>query len=728
MNDKGVANSNDVVFFHGHTFCFALASLSLIYQTYCNFKGFIMRFLALFCLFTITSVLAQTDLDQRLHGYIKTFNLSPMTPPSPINKKLFLLGRDFFFEKNLSGNKNISCAECHHPTTMTMDGLPLSVGEGSVGVETTSGGRQQKSGKIIARNSPALFNLHNVPVLFWDGRVQLNVTTGSFTTPSALPEAFGPVLKNALAAQALFPMANHDEMRGQPGANEIADATSDQEAWSLLFKRVIAIPEYKKALEELFPDEELSLAHVARAIAHFEEEAFYAADTNYDRYLKGDLKAMSEIQKIGMDVFFDKGKCGECHKGEHLSDFSFHNIGVPQIGPGKLNRDDFGRFEQDPIPENFYSFKVPGLRNSALTAPYMHDGAFKTLAQVIEHYDDVELSLNEYVLVNNYKNYFERLGAARSDTNVTKLIKLSSKLTRKLNFEETEEKALVEFIRGALTERRFLDAEINTDYITSFRIQLKEAGYQKILAALPVTSETQESTYYYYDVRTDEGYRLRELETPVKIFFTQTSSGTTLTYRKQLFKTSGSVAGVIANGTFEDQEVTNLESTAAAHLAAYNNDFFNRLYTYNNSTTSEDIPAMEKEIMKQDVLGMNEIWHSHPFKKLENISDDMNIPMDKLFFAPTSTNTKVENTWTEIINGVSVKAVLQKSSIRTETGSVVTTWSIEYVMDKVTKKNMPSLLENWLEKLVDIGLVPVDAQGTSPSPSKLTDKVLQDIL
>lgn len=687
-----------------------------------------MKLLALVCAFILTSAFAQTDLDERLQGYIKTFNLSPMTPPSPINKKLFLLGREFFFDKNLSGNKNISCAECHHPATMTNDGLPLALGEGSLGIETTSGGRQQMSGKVIARNSPALFNLHNVPVMFWDGRIQLDSATGTFTTPSPLPESFGPVLNNALAAQALFPMANHDEMRGQTGSNEIANAASDHEAWSLLFKRVSAVPEYKTALEELFPGEELSMAHVARAIGHFEEEAFSAADTNYDRYLKGDLRAMTEIQKIGMEVFFNKGKCGECHKGEHLSDFTFHNIGVPQIGPGKLNGDDFGRLEQDPRSENRYAFRVPGLRNAAVTAPYMHDGAFKTLAQVIEHYDDVELSLNEYVLVNNYKNYFERLGAARTDTNADKLANLSKKLTTKLHFEETDEKAIAEFIRGGLTDRRFLDAEINADYITSFRIQLKEEGYNKIVAALPATAETQESTYFYFDVCTDEGYRLRELETPVKIYFTQTSSGTTLTYRKLLFKTSGSVSGVIANGTFEDEEVTLLEPTAATHLSAYNTDFFARLYSYNNSTTSEDIPAMEKEIMKQDVLGMNEVWHSHPFKHFEIISNDMNIPMDKLFFAPTSTNTKVENTWTETISGIAVKAVLQKSTIRTEAGGVVTTWSVEYVMDKVTKKNLPSLLDSWLKNLVDMGLVPADAQGTSPSPSKLTEKILKDIL
>ena len=678
--------------------------------------------------FFVSSAFAQNNIDQKLDGYIQTFALKPMTPPSPVNKKLFFLGRDLFFETNLSGNKNISCADCHHPRTMTHDRLPLALGEGSTGLEIISGGRQQKDGIVIARNSPALFNLHAVPVLFWDGRVQFDSYTGKFITPSELPKVFVPVLKNALAAQALFPMVNHGEMRGNPGTNEIANASSDQEAWSLLFKRVISSPEYKTALEEVFPGEELNLAHVARAIAHFQEIAFSAADTNYDRYLKGDLTALSEIQKIGMDVFFNKGKCGQCHRGEHLSDFSYHNIGTPQIGPGKLNGDDFGRYEQDPRTENLYAFKVPGLRNVAMTAPYMHDGVFKTLAQVIEHYDTIEASINDYVFVNNYKNYFETLSGALTSTNDSKLAYLSPKLSKKLNFEESEEKALVEFIRGALTERRFLDAEINSDYKTVLRIQLSEEGYSKILNNLPDSAQNHESTYYYFDVFTSEGYRLRELETPSKIYFTQTAEGTTLSYRKQLFKSSSSVAGIIGAGTFEDEELLKLSDSSAQELEETNNDFFRRLYTYQNDQQSQTIPEMELLVMKNDVLNMNQLWHSLKFKNLESISDEMNIPMENLFFAPTSTNSKLESTWIEKINDASVSATLQKSTIRTETGGLTTTWSVEYKLDKITKKNLPLVIDQWLQKFVDMGLSPKDAQGRSPSPSKLTEKVLKGML
>jgi hypothetical protein len=97
----------------------------------------------------------------------------------------------------------------------------------------------------------------------------------------------------------------------------------------------------------------------------------------------------------------------------------------------------------------------------------------------------------------------------------------------------------------------------------------------------------------------------------------------------------------------------------------------------------------------------------------------------KIFFAPTSTNSKLESTWIEQINDASVSATLQKSTMRTETGGLTTTWSVEYKLDKITKKHLPLVIDQWLQKIVDMGLSPKDAQGSSPSPSKLTEKVLK---
>jgi cytochrome c peroxidase len=686
-----------------------------------------MKYLLFVTCFLSSVAFAQNSIDKKLQSYVELFQLKTVSAPAKLNPKLFALGKALFFDKNISGNKNISCADCHHPSIMTIDKLPLSVGEGARGLENTNGGRQQFTGKLLARNAPALFNLHNVPSMFWDGRVQYNFVTGNFITPSALPLEFKKVLSNALSAQALFPMINHDEMRGQPGSNEIANATNDEEAWKQIMNRIITNPDYVQSFSEIFPGEKINLAHAAEAIGHFESQAFYAADTNYDRYLKGDVNALTEIQKIGMDIFFGKGKCGQCHYGEHLSDFSFHNIGIPQIGPGKINGDDFGRMEQDPRDDFKYAFKVPGLRNVSMTGPYMHNGAFKTIAQVIEHYDDIEGSLESYQLVNNYKNYNEEIFGPLTSTNPDKINHLSKVLTRKLEFLETEEKALAEFINGALTDNRFLNQEISGNYISSMRIQLNESGFHKLKNALPTDARFQKSEYLYFDIyNKDEGYRLRELEKPIKLYVVLNNQQS-LNYRKQLFKTSQSVEGIIGAGTFEDEEILPLSSSESADLQRLNQDFFKRLYTYKNQTSMNEIPLAEKEIMKNDVLLMNDLMKNFPLNNMTTLSDLLGIPTANLFFAPTSSNTKEEYRWDESINDKDFTTVLQKSTIRNETGGLVTTWSIELNFKKMTKKEFSQSLLGWLANLRTIGFVPSDAQGTSPSPSKLTEEVLKEI-
>src|SRR5690606_11920749 len=108
-----------------------------------------------------------------------------------------------------------------------------------------------------------LFNLHNVPVMFWDGRVKWDEGSGQFITPVKLPAEYVSVLDSALSAQALFPMVNHEEMRGQKGTNEIADATNVQEAWERIYTR-LRLAGYEAKLAEVFPGEKHNLAHVAR--------------------------------------------------------------------------------------------------------------------------------------------------------------------------------------------------------------------------------------------------------------------------------------------------------------------------------------------------------------------------------------------------------------------------------------------------------------------------------
>jgi len=239
------------------------------------------------------SALASNELDQKLSSYIEDFNLTPVTAPGVRRPKLFALGRKLFHEKALSGNNNIRCEDCHHPRVMTHDGLPLSLGEGSSGIEFGTNSRVQGTGRVLARNTPALFNLHNINVMFWDGRVEFNPEAGTFFTPIPLRPEVARTLKSALAAQAIFPIVDHDEMRGQKGSNPIADAKDEYEAWDLIVERVLAIPGYQEAFAEIYPEEQINIGHFGEALAEFQSQAFFFADTPYDRYIKGEIEALT---------------------------------------------------------------------------------------------------------------------------------------------------------------------------------------------------------------------------------------------------------------------------------------------------------------------------------------------------------------------------------------------------------------------------------------------------
>jgi cytochrome c peroxidase len=411
-----------------------------------------MKFLLVLLL--STAAFANENIDEKLQGYVKEFNLVPLTKPNPINRELLILGRDLFHETGLSGNNNISCKDCHHPRIMTHEGIPLSLGEGSFGMQIGNNLRMQGKGRVLARNTPALFNLHNVNVMFWDGRVEMNLETGEFSTPVPLRPEVAKTLKSALAAQAIFPMVDHDEMRGLKGSNSIANAETEQEAWELIVEKIMNIPSYKERFEKLYPGERINIGHFGEALAEFQGQNFFYADTPYDRYIQGNLEALTPKQKVGMDVFFNKGKCGDCHHGEHLSALDYDGVGAPQIGPGKQNGDDYGRYEWDGDEGSKYAFRVPPLRNVALTAPYFHNGSMMTLEQVVEHYDDIKASLESYKIINQFKNYLEPLKDHDHSTNEARYVNLPEDLPLTLNFTEEEEEALVEFMKKGLTDVR----------------------------------------------------------------------------------------------------------------------------------------------------------------------------------------------------------------------------------------------------------------------------------
>lgn len=324
------------------------------------------------------------------------------------------LGRALFFDKIMSGNKNISCATCHSPLLSSGDGLSLGVGQrgkylGPMRITETPEG---KITSRIGRNAPPLFNLGAKEFirLNWQGRHEIRAD-GTMNLPS---NRFTPAgLDNLLAGQALFPLLNTHEMLGSGNENEImtaipADAPRTAErfpySWEALMDRLRAVPEYVDMFKAAFGDvdspEAMNIAHYANAVSAFQATAFRADNSPFDRYLRGDTEALSGAQLRGLDVFYNKANCATCHSGKFQTDHNFYAIAMPQFGPGVRSgtvqqQEDVGRREMTINDADKFKFRTPTLRNIALTAPYGHSGAYRTLEGVIRHHlDPVNSFLN----------------------------------------------------------------------------------------------------------------------------------------------------------------------------------------------------------------------------------------------------------------------------------------------------------------------------------------------
>jgi cytochrome c peroxidase len=249
------------------------------------------------------------------------------------------LGEKLFFEKALSRDSSVSCATCHKPEYAFADNTPVSSG-----VFRRAG----------TRNTPSAMNQASRNFYFWDGRAE------------------------TLMEQALGPMENHVEM---------------DFPLTLTIKRLANDPAYREAFFTVYgkpPSKEL----IGSAIAAF-EETLETAGSPFDKYLRGDDSTlMSESAKRGLNIFNNKGKCFDCHFGvDFTGSDQFKNIGLYN---GR-NLNDEGRFLVTGNPRDLGAFKIPGLRNIAQTAPYMHNGMFSTLRQVIDYYNEPDKFVNNPV-------------------------------------------------------------------------------------------------------------------------------------------------------------------------------------------------------------------------------------------------------------------------------------------------------------------------------------------
>ncbi len=235
------------------------------------------------------------------------------------------LGWKLFFDVELSRNKTHACATCHVPERGFTDGVGFGKGT---------------HGDTLPRNTPTVVNLAEARHFFWDGR------------------------EESLEAQAVAPLTNPIEMDLTPGE---------------IVARVKANRDYQKAFAAIGVDN-IDLDAIVAAIAAFERNLVTGA-TAYDRWLAGDKEALSPAAARGRMIFFTRGQCAICHIGPNFTDNDFHNIGT-----GKAR--DAGRYAVTGDAADRGRFKVPSLRNWRGTEPFMHDGSFATMAEVLDFYSE----------------------------------------------------------------------------------------------------------------------------------------------------------------------------------------------------------------------------------------------------------------------------------------------------------------------------------------------------
>lgn len=355
----------------------------------------------------------EEGIDQQLRQRLTQWGVVPIGPMPAQNPAMVDVGRALFFDKILSGNRDIACATCHDPVSHGTDGLSLAIGTGGTGLgpaRRLGAGRQ-----FVPRNAPSMLNQGLRPFyLFWDGRVS-GFGAGPFTSPPDV--ILPPGLPNILAAQAMLPVLNRREMRGDSGdvdvlgnPNELAQLADGHYAdvWRAIMQRLLAFPEYAVKFGAAFPGTPaaaLGFQHASTAIAAFVMQTFSKYDSPFDRYLDRNDAALTTEAKRGAMLFFGRLPCAQCHNGPLLGAERFANVGVPQLGPGVGDGAplDLGRAEvisqQLPNPALVgyrFAFRPPPLRNVELTAPYMHDGVYPTLEAVVRHYNDVPTALRTY--------------------------------------------------------------------------------------------------------------------------------------------------------------------------------------------------------------------------------------------------------------------------------------------------------------------------------------------
>ena len=252
--------------------------------------------------------------------------ISPIPPAKVADPAKVELGKKLFFDPRLSRSGFISCNSCHNLSTGGSDNLAASVGD-----------RWQKGGI----NSPTVLNSSMNVAQFWDGRAK------------------------DLREQAGGPIANPAEMASNHG---------------LAVTVLQSIPGYTAEFRKVYKSDEISIEKITDAIAAF-EETLVTPNSRFDKWLKGNKKALTKTELAGYTLFKESG-CIACHNGPAVGGNSFQKMGV--VEPYKTAHEAIGRAAVTGKDDDRFNFKVPTLRNVELTYPYFHDGAAKTLTEAVD--------------------------------------------------------------------------------------------------------------------------------------------------------------------------------------------------------------------------------------------------------------------------------------------------------------------------------------------------------
>ena len=333
--------------------------------------------------------LPSTPYDYNTAGFSGSFNMNIKDMIRDESKKYFndhtaTLGRVLFYDKKMSVNNSVSCGSCHKQSLAFADGAKFSTGFAN---------------KKTSRNSMAILNPVENIKMFWDSRA---------ANPYQL---------------SLMPVFNHLEM--------------GMESDEMLEEKISGAAYYPELFEKAFGTNEITKERISIAITTF-LNGMYSKNSKYDQAMATSFNGYSALEKIGMDLFFSpKTLCSSCHRGANFNLPQYYSQSETPLGTANIGLDT--RYS-DQGAKNGH-FKIPSLRNVALTAPYMHDGRYQTLEEVIEHYNS----------------------GVKNNPNLSPTLRVNGQPAR-LNLSENDKMALVAFLKTLTDESLTSDPKFSNPF------------------------------------------------------------------------------------------------------------------------------------------------------------------------------------------------------------------------------------------------------------------------